>query len=231
MEGHDRKKMNAHNVITIDGPAGSGKSTISRILAKRIHGIYLDTGAMYRAVAFVAHRRGVSFSNGKELRDLCRDLALRFKTDEDPPRLFSGKEDISKAIRSPEMDMLSSEVSSVKEVREEMVSLQRKMAQGGKLVAEGRDMGTVVFPKARHKFFLTASPEIRAQRRYRERLERGESISKSQVAEELRQRDRQDQTRSLAPLKPANDAIVIDSNTLTPEEVIEEILRYLGGGF
>ena len=181
MEGRDRKKMNAHNVITIDGPAGSGKSTISRILAKRIHWMYLDTGAMYRAVAFVAHRRGIRFSNGKELRALCRDMALRFETEGDPPRLFSGKEDISRAIRSPEMDMLSSEVSSVKEVREEMVSLQRKMAQGVKIVAEGRDMGTVVFPKARHKFFLTASPEIRAQRRYRERLERGESISMSQV--------------------------------------------------
>ncbi len=223
----DRKK-NTPNVITIDGPAGSGKSTISRILAKRINCLYLDTGAMYRAVAFVANRKGVSLSNGKELRDLCRELTLCFKTDEDPPRLFSGNEDISRAIRSPEMDMLSSKVSSVKEVREAMVGLQRKMAEGVKLVAEGRDMGTVVFPKARHKFFLTASPEIRAQRRYRERLERGESISKSLVEEELRQRDRQDQTRSLAPLKPANDAIVIDSTVLTPQEVIEKILSYLG---
>jgi len=129
------------------------------------------------------------------------------------------------------MDMLSSKVSSVKEVREAMVGLQRKMAEGVKLVAEGRDMGTVVFPKARHKFFLTASPEIRAQRRFRERLERGESISKSLVEEELRQRDSQDQTRSLAPLKPANDAIVIDSTALTPQEVIEKILSYLGQEF
>jgi cytidylate kinase len=225
------KKRSAHNVITIDGPAGSGKSTISRILAKRINCLYLDTGAMYRAVAFVANRRGVSLSNGRELRDLCRELALRFKSDEDPPRLFSGNEDISRAIRSPEMDMLSSKVSSVKEVREAMVSLQREMAEGVKLVAEGRDMGTIVFPKARHKFFLTASPEIRAQRRDRERLERGESISKGLVEEELRQRDRQDQTRSLAPLKPANDAIVIDSTALTPEEVIEKIHSYLGQGF
>ncbi|MCP4666733.1 MAG: (d)CMP kinase [Deltaproteobacteria bacterium] len=225
------KEKNTQNVIAIDGPAGSGKSTISRILAKRIHCLYLDTGAMYRAVALVADRTGVGLSNGKELRDLCQEVALRFKTDEDPPRLFSGDEDISGAIRSPEMDMLSSTVSAVKEVREAMVTLQRKMAEGVKLVAEGRDMGTVVFPRAQYKFFLTASPEIRAQRRYRERLERGESISRGLVEEELRQRDRQDQTRSLAPLKPAHDAVVIDSTALTPEEVIEKILGYLEEGF
>ncbi len=222
------EEKNTPNVITIDGPAGSGKSTISRILAKRINFLYLDTGAMYRAVALIAKRSGVSLSNGKELKALCRELDLRFKTDEDPQRLFSGNEDISRAIRSPEMDMLASKVSIVKEVREAMVSFQRKMAEGVKLVAEGRDMGTMVFPAARHKFFLTAAPEIRAQRRYRERMERGESISRSLVEEELRQRDRQDQTRTLAPLRPAKDAVVIDSTVLTPEEVIEKILGYLG---
>jgi cytidylate kinase len=220
-----------HNIITIDGPAGSGKSTISRLLAKEIRFLYLDTGAMYRAVALIANRKGVSLSNGDKLRDLCKGLTLSFKTDEDPPRLFIDNEDISKAIRRPEMDMLSSEVSLVKEVREAMVSLQRKMAEGVKLVAEGRDMGTVVFPKARYKFFLTASPEIRAQRRYLERAERGESISKSLVEEELRQRDSQDQKRSLAPLKPAKDAIVIDSTASTPQEVVEKILSYLGNRF
>jgi len=148
------------DVITIDGPAGSGKSTVSRLLAKKINCLYLDTGAMYRAVALAASRKGISFSDGKRLGELCRSLELYFTTDADPPRLFLGKEDISVPIRTPDMDMLSSEVSAVKEVREAMMELQRKMARGISIVAEGRDMGTVVFPEARHKFFLTAQRRL-----------------------------------------------------------------------
>ena len=125
------------------------------------------------------------------------------------------------------MDLLSSKISAVKEVREAITELQRKMAAGSKLVAEGRDMGTVVFPGARHKFFLTASPEIRAERRYRERLERGETVSREIVKAELEKRDHQDRTRSLAPLKRAKDATIINSDKLTPEEVTEKILSIL----
>jgi cytidylate kinase len=215
------------DIITIDGPAGSGKSTVSRTLAKRIACFYLDTGAMYRAVALAAKRKGVSFKDGKKLGELCRSLALHFKTDEDPPRMFLGNEDISVAIRSPEMDLLSSQVSAVREVREAMTELQRRMAKGLKLVAEGRDMGTVVFPDAKHKFFLTASPEVRAGRRYNERLGRGESVSRSLVEAEMRRRDQQDKRRSLAPLKPAKEAKVIDSTTLTVEQIVEEIISDL----
>ena len=215
------------NIITIDGPGGSGKSTVSRILAGKINFLYLDTGAMYRAVALAAKRDGIDFGDGPGLCGLCKMLDLRFDTSEDPPRLLLDNQDISLAIRGPEMDMLSSEVSAVKEVREAMVSLQRKIAKGAKLVAEGRDMGTVVFPEARCKFFLTASPEIRAERRYRERVERGESVSRSVVGEELKKRDRQDETRSISPLRPASDAIVIDSTSLSPWEVVEEIVTHL----
>jgi cytidylate kinase len=215
------------NIITIDGPGGSGKSTVSRILAGKINFLYLDTGAMYRAVALAAKRDGIDFGDGPGLCGLCKMLDLRFDTNEDPPRLFLDNQDISLAIRGPEMDMLSSEVSAVKEVREAMVSLQRKIAKGAKLVAEGRDMGTVVFPEARCKFFLTASPEIRAERRYRERVDRGESVSRSVVGEELKKRDRQDETRSISPLRPASDAIVIDSTGLGPWEVVEEIVTHL----
>jgi cytidylate kinase len=215
------------NIITIDGPGGSGKSTVSRILAGKINFLYLDTGAMYRAVALAAKRDGIDFGDGPGLCGLCKMLDLRFDTNEDPPRLFLDNQDISLAIRGPEMDMLSSEVSAVKEVREAMVSLQRKIAKGAKLVAEGRDMGTVAFPEARCKFFLTASPEIRAKRRYRERVARGESVSRSVVGEELKKRDRQDETRSISPLRPASDAIVIDSTSLGPWEVVEEIMTHL----
>ena len=216
-----------NETITIDGPAGSGKSTISRALAKKINFLYLDTGAMYRAVGLAAKRMGISPDHGKKLGDLIKSMDMYFKSDEDPPKLFLGKEDISLAIRSPEMDMLASKVSTVKEVREGMSHLQRKMAKGLKVVAEGRDMGTVVFPDAEHKFFLTALPEVRVERRYRERLRRGESVHKEIVESELKKRDRNDQTRSLAPLKPAEDAKLIDSTQLTPEQVIEEIMGHL----
>jgi cytidylate kinase len=216
-----------NKVITIDGPAGSGKSTISRILAKKINYLYLDTGAMYRAVAFAANRKGLDLSDGKKLGELCRSLSLHFKADEDPPPLFLGKEDISVAIRSPEMDTFSSKVSTIKEVRDAMTDLQRKMAKEMNVVAEGRDMGTVVFPEAEYKFFLTAEPKVRALRRYSERLERGETVSIELVEAKLRERDRRDQTRSLAPLKPADDAKVIDSTPLTVEKVVEEMLSYL----
>lgn len=215
------------NVITIDGPAGSGKTTISRLLAKRIRYLYADTGAMYRAVALAAKRQRIHLNDGKRLGELCSSLKLQIKTNEDPPRLLLNGEDVSLAIRSPEMDIASSKVSSVREVREAMTKLQRKMAKDMGLVAEGRDMGTVVFPDAKHKFFLTASLKVRSERRYRERLGRGEGVHKELVESEMKKRDHQDETRHLAPLMPADDAKVIDSTTMTPEDVIREILSHL----
>ena len=218
------------NVITIDGPAGSGKSTISRLLAKKIGYLYLDTGAMYRAVALAAKREKIHLNDGKALEELCNSLDLRFITDQAPPRLFLNGEDISAAIRSPEMDMASSEVSAVSEVRKAMTGLQRKMAKGMTLVAEGRDMGTVVFPDAKHKFYLTASLEIRTERRYKERLGRGETVHMAFVESELKKRDHQDKTRPIAPLRPAEDAKIIDTTEMTPERVIGTILYQLDLG-
>jgi len=212
-------------IITIDGPAGSGKSTVSRIVAKRLNFLYLDTGAMYRAVALQARRIGIDLRDGKELWRLCETLDLNFKSEGDHTRLYMGEEGISLAIRTPEMDMLSSRISAIGEVRTAMTELQRKIGKGGRLVAEGRDMGTVVFPDADHKFFITASPEVRAERRYRERVHRGESVSKTEVELDLRKRDNQDKTRSIAPLVPAKNAKVIDTTRLNPEQVVEEILN------
>jgi len=216
-----------HGIITIDGPAGSWKSTISRLLAKKINFLYLDTGAMYRAVALAANRAGISLGNGERLGELCRSLDLYFETGEDTPRLFLNHEDISMAIRSPEIDIAASTVSAVKEVREAMTDLQRKMARGVNIVAEGRDMGTVVFPGAQYKFFLTASADARTERRFKERLLRGESVSSASVSAELKKRDHQDETRALAPLKPAADAIIIDSTVLFIELVLEKIFSCL----
>jgi cytidylate kinase len=212
-------------IITIDGPVASGKSTLSRLVAKRLDFLYLDTGAMYRAVAFQAQKHGVSLTEIPTLWELCRNLDLSFRPDGEKTRLYLGKEDISLAIRTPEMDMLSSEISAVKEVREAMTGLQRKIGQAGNLVAEGRDMGTVVFPDAKHKFFLTAPIEVRAERRYLERVNRGETVSLDEVEKDLKQRDHQDETRSIAPLRPANDARIVDTTTLTPDQVLEKILE------
>ena len=214
------------HVITIDGPAGSGKSTVSREVAKALGFVYLDTGAMYRAVALAAQRHGVDETNGPKLGALCRELDLSFEPAGELNRLFLKGEDVTVAIRTPEMDMRSSAVSAVKEVRSAMTELQRRMAvRAVGVVAEGRDMGTVVFPDAAHKFFLTASRAQRAQRRYSERVERGERVSVKQVEEDLGRRDRQDESRVLAPLRPAEDALVIDTTALTKDEVVAAILQ------
>jgi len=212
-------------IVTIDGPAGSGKSTVSRRLARRIGYSYLDTGGMYRAVALFAKRSDMDLQDGEALGDMCRNLDIRFDRGEDPPRLRLGEEDISDLIRSPEMDMLSSRVSAVREVREAMAALQRRMARAGGMVAEGRDMGTVIFPDARWKFYLTASMEARAERRYRERQERGETVREREVLEDLKRRDDQDRMREFSPLKPADDAVIIDSTLITVDEVVEQMFR------
>ncbi|RLB26685.1 MAG: (d)CMP kinase [Deltaproteobacteria bacterium] len=211
-------------VITIDGPAGAGKSTVSRLVARRLDFVYLDTGAMYRAVALAAKKNGVDLEDHQSLGALCDKLDISFDNTTDPPRILLDSRDISREIRTPEIDMLASRVSAIKEVREAMTSLQRKVAaEAGKVVAEGRDMGTVVFPSARWKFFLTATLDERARRRYEELIQRGEKISKSNVAKEMKKRDEQDSNRALAPLKPADDAMIIDTTNLSIDQVVNRI--------
>jgi cytidylate kinase len=215
-------------IITIDGPAGAGKSTISLLLAKKLGFLYLDTGAMYRAVALSALRKGIDLRDAAALHEMCRDIDINFRSTGENYRVYIGSEDISDEIRRPEIDMLSSKISAIKEVRDAMTGLQRRIGIKGGIVAEGRDMGTVVFPDADHKFFLSASPDIRAERRYKERADRGECISMEQVEMELKKRDEQDRTRIIAPLRPAVDAIVIDTTTLGINEVVEELLGRIG---
>jgi cytidylate kinase len=217
-------------IVTIDGPAGSGKSTVSKLLAARLGFFYLDTGAMYRAVALQAGRTGIEPEDEAELGRLCRELDLRFEIEGVNSRLLIGKEDVSLAIRSPGMDLLSSRISAVAEVRKAMTGLQRKIGREGGLVAEGRDMGTVVFPEAKYKFFVTATPEVRAERRYLERLGRGEVVTREEVETELRKRDEQDIRRAIAPLVAAKDAVMIDTTSLTPDKVVEVMVGYMGGG-
>lgn len=211
-------------IITIDGPAGAGKSTVSRILAKKMNFVYLDTGAMYRAVALLAHRMDVSHDEGQKLYEMCNKANIHFIRKGDDSLIYIDDEDVSKEIRKPEMDMLASSISAVGEVRKAMTDLQRKIGRNGGLVAEGRDMGTIVFPNADHKFFITATPEIRAERRYEERIARNETVSSNEVEADIIKRDKQDQSREIAPLKPAEDAIIIDTSELGIDQVIEKIL-------
>ncbi len=222
--------MGIKKIITIDGPAGSGKTTVSRLLARRLGYSYLDTGAMYRAVALQSLRQGVTPAETVRLGRLCKAMNLRFRMEEDENRLYLGAEDISAAIRSPEMDLLSSTISAIREVREAMTELQRELGNKGRIVAEGRDMGTVVFPGAECKFFLTADAKVRAERRYRERILRGESVRKEDVERELAQRDEQDTSRPIAPLRLPKDAMIIDTSSMSPDHVVRLMLKTIGDG-
>jgi cytidylate kinase len=194
------------------------------MVARRLGFLYLDTGAMYRAVALEAKRLGIPMKEKSKLKALCRHLDLHFETKGEETKLFIGEEDISGAIRTPEMDMLSSDISAIEEVREAMTELQRKIGKQDRIVAEGRDMGTVVFPDAVCKFFLTAATDERVRRRYRERMARGEPVTKEAVERDLRKRDQQDTNRAIAPLRPAEDAVIIDTTRLNKEAVVEKIL-------
>ncbi|MBW1998337.1 MAG: (d)CMP kinase [Deltaproteobacteria bacterium] len=214
-------------IITIDGPSGSGKSTAAKLLAKRLNFFLLDTGAMYRVVALQARREGLGYGEVDKIGRMCQGLPLRFEHEAEEYRVFLGSEDVSLAIRTPEMDMMASRISAIGEVREAMTILQRRIAQGKNVVAEGRDMGTVVFPGADFKVFLTATPRVRAERRYLERLRRGEAVSQESILADLVRRDEQDRKRSIAPLRQAEDAKLIDSTNLSPDQVIEIILEEL----
>lgn len=211
-------------LITIDGPAGAGKSTVSRRLAEHLGYTYVDTGALYRAVALVAFTEGCAPDDDKGLAEICARLELKFKNSLKGPRLYANGEDITERIRTPEMTMLASAVSARAVVREYLLDVQRDMGKRGGGVFEGRDMGTVVFPEADVKFYLDADLDTRALRRFKEFVPGDRAASLSEVREAMKRRDEDDSGRILAPLKPAPDAITIDSTPLGVEEVVDMML-------
>lgn len=217
----------AAQIVTIDGPAGAGKSTVSKMLARKLNFLYLDTGAMYRAVALRAKRERVDPNDEEALEKLCRRLEISFQEDSEGQRVICQGEDVTERIRDPEIGWMASTVSMKRAVRESLVHLQREIGSRGGIVAEGRDTGTVVFPRAKYKFFLNADPEERARRRYRELAARGLAVNPEETKKEVNERDEQDSTRQLAPLRPAEDARIIDSTGLTPEEVVERMLEIM----
>jgi cytidylate kinase len=206
-------------IVTIDGPAGSGKSSAARELARRLGFEFLDTGAMYRAVAYAALRDGVRLDDGPELDAWLAGLRL-----EAPPGIVRlDGEDIAGRIRTPEVTDAASRIAVLSAVRRYLVHIQRQAAAGRDLVTEGRDQGSVVFPDAERKFFLVADRVERARRRHRELLARGVALTLEDVLRDQDERDRRDAGRDLAPLKPAPDAFILDSTDLTPDQVVEHL--------
>lgn len=209
-------------VVTIDGPAGAGKSSVAKLLARRLGYRLLDTGAIYRSVALVAKQRGIAWSDEVACGKIARELDIDFAFVGDKNHVTVGGEDVTAAIRTPEISQGASVVSAHPAVRAGLLDLQRRLGAGGGVVVEGRDTGTVVFPQAEAKFFLFANDEERARRRV---SELGGTVDFDTTLREIRERDQRDASRDVAPMVPAKDAVMVDSSTQTLEEVVESLAR------
>ena len=210
-------------VVTIDGPAGAGKSSVAKQLARRLGYRLLDTGAIYRAVALTAQRAGTAWSDGPACAVIARDLDIKYDFVGDKNHVFLAGEDVSAAIRTPEVSQGASQVSAHPEVRAALLELQRRLGAGGGVVVEGRDTGTIVFPAAEAKFFLTANDEERARRRVAELAASGTVVDFAVTLAEIRERDQRDASRDVAPMVPAQDAVIVDSSAQTLEQVVESL--------
>lgn len=210
--------------VAIDGPAGAGKSTVASEVARRLGFRLVDTGAIYRAVSYEALRTGIAWDDEEGLARLVTALQIDFSFDGEKNRIFVDGRDVSEAIRTPEISLGASQVSAWPRVRAGLLALQRQLAGRGGAVLEGRDIGTVVFPDAPVKVYLDATPQERARRRHEELRTRGTDVAYERVLEEVTRRDAQDRQRAVAPLRPAEDAMILDSTRLTVEQVIECVL-------
>ncbi len=213
--------------VAIDGPAGAGKSTVSRAAAKAIGYIYVDTGALYRAVGVNALRKGIDTKDKPAVAASLADISVDLVFENGEQKVLLNGENVSVEIRTPPASMAASDVSAVPEVRAFLFDLQRDIAKRNNCIMDGRDIGTVVLPDAKVKIFLTASPEERATRRYKELIEKGTEVKYEDVLAELIERDYNDSHREIAPLKPAEDGIILDTTGLSLEESVNEIIRII----
>ncbi len=216
-------------LITIDGPAGAGKSTTARALASRLGYAYLDTGALYRAVAWVVQRTGTDGSDAVAMEALLASMDFRVSLEEGRTRIFIDNEDITAQLRAPEISRLASTVAALPRVRKRLLPIQVRYRREGGIVAEGRDMGTHVFPEADVKFFLEADLETRTTRRYQETVRAGHPETQRDIRQGIQARDTNDRSRETAPLKPAADAVVIDSSSLTVDQVVGNMMEWIPG--
>jgi cytidylate kinase len=218
-------------IIAIDGPVGSGKSTLARRVAEMLGYVYIDTGAMYRAVALKAVRRGTAIdpAHAEPLEALARETRIDLRAQDGKQQVFLDGEDVTGAIRTPDVAQAASRIAVIPGVRHVLVAEQRRAGEQGGVVMEGRDIGSVVFPDAELKIFLTASPEVRAERRWREHQQKGDAIDLARTLEEIRERDRRDQERASSPLVRAADAVVVDSTAMEPEEVARLVAMLANG--
>ncbi len=214
-------------VIAIDGPAGSGKSTVAKRLARQLDWNYIDTGAMYRCVCLKALESGQSLDDQQALVEIIKNTTMKMRFDGNGLKVYMDGEDVSKAIRKNRVHRRVSEVAVLPLVREKLVEKQRALGAEGQVIMDGRDVGTVIFPDARYKFYLDASLEIRAQRRYNELQDASETVGFNAVIDEIEERDVADRTRSSGPLKPAEDAYIIDSSEFTIDQVVSEMLKII----
>ena len=219
--------MQVSPVITIDGPSGAGKGTVSTLLAKQFNMHFLDSGAIYRVLAVAAMHHQIESSDEQGLLPLASSLDVNFETDESGCRIILEGEDVTDAIRTEEVGSVASQVASIPTIREALLRRQRAFKMEPGLVADGRDMGTVVFPNAEAKIFLTASAEERAQRRYKQLKDKGHDVSITRLLSDIQARDERDANRKVAPLVPAEDALVVDSTHLSIEQVLEKITEYV----
>lgn len=213
--------------VAIDGPAGAGKSTIARTAAKAMGYIYVDTGALYRAVGVYSLRHGFDTKNADTVAATLSDIQVELKFLGDIQHVFLNGEDVSEEIRTPDASMAASDVSAVPAVRQFLFDLQRDIAKQNNCIMDGRDIGTVVLPDAQVKIFLTASPEARAQRRYKELQEKGATDTYEAVLADLKQRDYNDSHRATAPLKPAEDSVLVDTTALTLQESVQKVISVI----
>jgi len=214
--------------IAIDGPSGAGKSSISKSVADKLGFIHVDTGALYRSLAYTVLKKGVSADDEISLKNLLKTTKVTIEYVDGVQKVFVNAEDMSDKIRSEEVSMMSSNISKKPIIREFLLDLQRQLAQENNVIMDGRDIGTVVLPNADVKIFLTASPEKRAERRFKQILEKGEKKEYNSILKDIIQRDYQDSHREIAPLKPAEDSVFVDTSDLTFEESVLKITEVIG---